>query len=309
MEKRLTRTDYLFAALTIFMLVSIVGAFFIGFTIGQNKTENRYKTFLTAQNELMEDTGSYSGQTLVSFYHNMYLPFKSFQDSWFQSMNALEANSENLDKTSSLKDLIHQANETYDLLAGKTIPDHSPLLKQAHAEFVASLKQFASGMKSFTSKTGTMSGSDLLTALNSDAKITDAKHAALQGQRNFYLSMVKWYQTFDTTVHASTADQNWSIDEWSRLPLLVKNQYIAEQMLAKGAYNPYLPQDLAVRIDDLIATGQTDKLGISSVLDAIQLLDGTQAVRNDDFIKLKNKHYYNELLPEIPFFYNELASR
>lgn len=309
MEKRLTRTDYLFAALTIFMLVCMVGAFFIGFTIGQNKTEDRYKALLAAQTELTDDTGSYTGQTLVSFYHNMYLPFKAFQDSWFQSINALESNSEDLNTSSSLKDLIHQANETYDLLAGKTIADHSPLLKQAHAEFATSLKQFANGLKPFASKTKTMSGADLASALNADSALNDAKHAALQGQRNFYLSMVKWYQTFDTTVQATTGEQNLSIEEWSKLPLLVKNQYIAERMLAQESYHAYLPQDLAVRIDDLIASGQADKLGIANVLDAIQLLDGTQAVRTDDFIKLKNKHYFNEHLPEIPFFANEYASR
>lgn len=44
MNKHLTRSDYLFALLFLFMLVCVVGAFFFGMVTGEKKATAKYES-------------------------------------------------------------------------------------------------------------------------------------------------------------------------------------------------------------------------------------------------------------------------
>jgi hypothetical protein len=113
--------------------------------------------------------------------------------------------------------------------------------------------------------------------------------------------MVLWYQTVDPGIQPASPDKNWTVGEWKNVPLLIKIQYAAERMLAERAFQPFQPEDLAARIDDLIASGQAAKLQLQDVPSIIRLLEDTDAVRSGDFRKA-NSRYGDEVLPDLPIF-------
>jgi len=302
MDKRLTRTDYAFAIMTIFMIVCVIGAFFVGFDMGAERTETRYQKMMAVETAPPEEPGAYAQQTLVSFYHNMYLPFREFQVAWFDAMEKIETSTDEATRTEEAKKLASLANDAHARFMNKSMPVNSPMLAEAQSLFTSSLESFAAGLQTMSGKAGNMTGPEFGGALQLDANIAAAKKAALQGQRNFYASMVKWYQTIDPQIQPTPPDKAWNVQDWSQAPLLVKNQYAAERMLADLTFRSYLPQDLTARIDDLIATGQASKLNLTDVPAVIQLLNGTEAVRSGDYFTKANNRYANDVLPDLPLF-------
>src|SRR5690606_27528017 len=88
MGKRLTISDYLFAFLFIFMFFCIIVAFFYGVDVGNKRAAEHYEQLLKAQTAepLPEELSSYHQQHLVSFYYNVYYPFRTFQSSWTNTL-------------------------------------------------------------------------------------------------------------------------------------------------------------------------------------------------------------------------------
>ncbi|MNP65777.1 hypothetical protein D3C76_1614020 [compost metagenome] len=70
-------------------------------------------------------------------------------------------------------------------------------------------------------------------------------------------------------------------------------------------YESYDPQDLTARIDDMIQSGNADSMNLTSIGTIINLLNRTDAVKENDFKKWKSKFYSQELLPQLPFFFDK----
>jgi hypothetical protein len=92
------------------------------------------------------------------------------------------------------------------------------------------------------------------------------------------------------------------LDGWRQMNLNLKNWYVSQKLLNGKNFVPYYPQDVTIRIDEFIASGQAKKLGAADVDQTLQLLLSTDAIRSGDFVKGKAKWYSNELLPQLPFF-------
>jgi hypothetical protein len=302
MNKRLTRTDYLFALMFIFMLVCILGAFFYGLQVGKQKSDQKYEKLLHADNAIIEEPGAYDQQVLVSFYHTIYLPFREFQNKWFDQLRQIETNNSTVDASAVLKELSKLSEEKYKDLQGKTAPNSSPLLQQAHQGYLKSLKLFTDALTSFQSKANSMPRAELLTQMNTNAFFQEAKNQALTAQKDYYESVVKWNQTMDYTLQPFDLNKTASLEEWKQMKLNVKNLYVTSLLMNQKAFVPYYPQDVTIRIDDFIASGQAAKLGANDVKQTFNLLLSTDAVRPGDFIKGKAKWYSSELLPLLPFF-------
>jgi hypothetical protein len=302
MDKRLTRTDYLFALMFIFMLVCILGAFFYGLQVGKQKSDAKYEKLLHVDQAVIEEPGAYDQQVLVSFYHTIYLPFREFQNKWFDQLNPIEANNSTVDASAVLKELSKLSAEKYKDLQGKTMPNSSPLLQQAHQSYLKSLKLFTDTLNSYQSKANSMPGSQLVADMNKDAFFLEAKNQALLAQKDYYESVVKWNQTMDYTLIPFDTAKTANLDEWKQMKLNIKNWYVSSLLLTGNAFQPYYPQDVTIRIDDFIASGQAQKLGANDVKQTLNLLLSTDAVRPGDFVKGKAKWYTNELLPQLPFF-------
>ncbi|TCZ81245.1 hypothetical protein E0485_02935 [Paenibacillus albiflavus] len=303
MEKRLTRTDYLFAILTIFMLVCVLGAFFIGYNIGSSRADDRYQSVIESYNTKMSTPETYSSQALVSFYHNMYLPYNKFQKAWFETINDIKADPESKKTSAKIRSLASYAEKTLDNLQAKvnSISPSNPLLQSANTEYIASLQSFITGLENLDKHAKSVTSNQLISLIDTSTQIQEAKQHAVKAQSDYYNSMVKWGQFTDATVKSIGADQPLSIDEWTKLSLLSKNEYIAARHYADVKFTAYMPQDLTYRIDEFIQSGQNDKLNLKQVTDIIALITSMDAVKPADFIENKTK-YTNQLLPDIPFF-------
>jgi hypothetical protein len=302
MNKRLTRTDYLFALMFIFMLVCILGAFFYGLEIGKQKSDQKYEKLMHADTVVVEEPGAYDQQVLVSFYHTIYLPFREFQNKWFEQLHQIETNSTTVDAAAVLKELSKLSNEKYKALQGKTLPNSSPLLQEAHQNYLKSLKLFTDALTSYQSKANTLRGTQLLEEMGKDAFFIEAKIQALTAQKNYFESVVKWNQTLDYNLKPADISKPASMDVWRQMNLNIKNWYVTQQLLNEKSFVPYYPQDVTIRIDDFIASGQANKLGAADVNQTLNLLLSTDAIRSGDFVKGKAKRYSSEQLPQLPFF-------
>src|SRR5690554_1914010 len=104
--KRLSRSDYIFSLIFIFMFVCVIGAFFYGLKLGKENTETKYEDMLKIEEEMPLELTAYHQQYLVSFYHTIYLPYRDYQKKWFEHMNSIEMRSNTVDPQSIFKELM-----------------------------------------------------------------------------------------------------------------------------------------------------------------------------------------------------------
>jgi hypothetical protein len=305
MEKRLTRTDYLFALLFIVMLVCVLGAFFFGFRAGQQQAETAYRKLLAPKTEAAKEPGAYEQQVLVSFYDTIYSPYREFEQKWFQTMSDIELHGTTADTAAWLKELGKAAAAQYDVLQGKSVPASSPLLVEAQQNYMKGLKMFGDALKDAAAKANSMKGTELVAGITSGANYTDACNYVLTAQKDYYDSIVKWNQSIDPNYKPVDVGKKLSVAEWSQLPLNSKNDYIAAMMLNQKWFKPFMPQDLTLRVDEFVASGQAKKLNMSDLQQTVELMIDTDAVRAGDFIRGKPKFYSGETLPQLPFFFEQ----
>ncbi|WP_028548701.1 hypothetical protein [Paenibacillus sp. UNC451MF] len=304
MEKRLTRTDYLFVLIFIFMLVLALGTFFFGVKLGQERSAAKYENHVSQQQEAAKVYSAYHQQYLVSYYHTIYQPYREFQSSWFDKLNELELN-RSADASLIIKGLSKLAKDKYDEITTKSMPDSSPLLQEGQQNYAKSLKLFNEALGNAQAKANSIPGAELLKVMDSDAYIIEAKKFALSAQQNYYDSIVKWQESVTPQFKHVDVSKPLAIQDWSTLPLNVKNDYIANLLASSKLYKPFTPQDLTIRVDEMIATGQAAKYNLNQIQPVIDVLLATDAVRTGDFIRNKSKWYPNETLPQLPFFINQ----
>jgi hypothetical protein len=68
-------------------------------------------------------------------------------------------------------------------------------------------------------------------------------------------------------------------------------------------YQPYYPQDIVAKVDQMINNGQASQLNMKSISQLVALLYSTDAIKTNEFIRNKNRMYSKETLPQLPFFY------
>ncbi len=304
MDKRLSRTDYMLSLLLIVMLVAIVGAFFYGIKIGQDKTAHKFAQMNEEQAEPKEPS-AYDQQVLVSFYHTIYLPFRQFQNKWFEQMNAIETRAQPADTKSLLKELGRIADESYDKMETTSIPASSPLLQGAGNDYMKSLKLFSEALRRFQGESTALGSGKIIEAIGKDAYFQEAQSFALSAQERYYDSIVQWNLTVDPRLgNMELLDKDdLALSKWSLLNFNQKNEFIAKLLKDHHYFKHFYPQDITLRTDDLIRNGQADKLGLNMIKRTMETLMDTDAVREGDFIKGKNKYYGDETIPQLPFFY------
>ncbi|HEX7057598.1 MAG TPA: hypothetical protein VF260_10460 [Bacilli bacterium] len=301
MEKRLTRSDYLFIFVFIFMLVAAVGAFFYGVQIGRHEMQTQYAKLHPGDDAVKKQPSAYEQQVLVSFYHTIYSPFREFQNKWSADMEAIAAPDATTDVKSLLKGLQRLANEKYSAIQHITLPQNSPLLLDAQTGYMKSLRLFASGADRLLEKQAD-DGIKWADAVRNDSYITEAKRFALHSQLQFYDAIVLWNETVDPTLTPVDAKSGLSLNLWEKLNLNEKNRYLAAWLSENMVFANFYPQDLAIDIDDMIAKGNAKKMRLSTVDDIAATLVNSAGVRAGDFNNGKAKYYRNERLPQLPFF-------
>jgi hypothetical protein len=302
LNKRLSRYDYLFALTFIFMLVLATGTFFFGLRMGQERATAKYEDLLFKKTEADNGYSAYHQQYLVSYYHTIYQPYREFHKKWFEKMNELEVN-RSANASAILKDLAQLSKDKYTELSSKSMPDSSPLLQDGLQNYLKSLKLFGEALSSLQGKANSVPSFELDTELNKDAFLTEAKKFSLTAQKNYYDSIIKWNLADNPQLKQVDVSKPLTIKDWSPLSLSMKNEYIANSILNGILFKLYTPQDYSSRIDEMITSGQAQKLNLANVQQVMDLLNATDAVRSGDFIRNKGRLYPNEILPQLPFFY------
>lgn len=305
MDKRLNRSDYFFSLIFVFLLVCVAGAFFFGVELGQNRTESKYNALMAKQEEAAKKPGAYDQQHLVSFYHTIYAPYREFTNRWFDKLKEIELQGDAADPSSVMKDLSKTASDKYDEISKAVTPETSPLLGESHQNLLKGLRLFSDTAKKFQSKANSMHPSVLLTEVDKDAFFLEAKKFALQGQQQYYTAIVKWNESVDTQVQGIglLAQPSFTLKDWSQMSLNVKNVVVSTILMNEKRYLPLYPQDMTVRIDEMITNGQAKKMNLNDIKAIADLLADTSAARKGDFIARKDKWYAGETKPQLPFFY------
>lgn len=305
MDKRL-RTDIGFTLMFLLMLIVGIGAFFYGVKIG---TERTLASMPSAQGapeaESPATLTAYQQQDLVSFYHTVFLPYREFQNQWFSNVDKWAVNP-SADLAASLKELSKEAGAKYEAIQSTYVSPASPLLQSAQTNYLRSLKLFSESFSAMAKNAGTMTPDELMEALETDAFFKDGRNYALTAQNNYFSAMLKWAATVSLNMPGDyQSPDDLAFAEWEKLPLIIKNKFVSDYLSEKGLFASYLPHDLAARIDEFIRSGQAEKMNQNTVISVADLLTGTNAVRNGDYLRAKAKLYPNETLPLLPFFISE----
>ncbi|MFD2611983.1 hypothetical protein [Paenibacillus gansuensis] len=301
MEKRLSRTEYLFSLFFILMLVGAVGAFFYGVQIGTQKAEAKYSGLLSPVSK-QPTAASYPQQQLVSFYHTIFSPYRVFQGKWFDHLDAMDRQQTSASPSSLLNELSRIADEEYRKAAKSSMPGSTPLLQEAQKNYLKSLKLFSQSAAKYKEKAEGLGTAAFIRQITADPYVQEAANFGLLAQAQYYEAILKWNAGGDSNLKLASMPGTEKIDlkQWSGLSLNSKNAYLANLLLEEKQYEPFDPQDLSVRIDQMLRNGTLQKLKLTNVREIALMLIETEAVRAGDYLKNRDKYYANEKLPLIP---------
>lgn len=302
MKTQNSRTQMLYTLGFLFFLICVFAAFFTGVKVGADKTEAKYQQLQGASAPQEPDTeSSYQQQDLVTFYHNVFMPYREFKRSWNTEVDKLSRSTSGREYAAVLKNLGILADKQYKKVNQDSIFGNSPLLKQSQLNILKSLTLFSQASSKITPGT---SGAETAKLLKNDPFTVNAVKFGLQAQKGFYDSMLKWGAKNNSRIPAYTNEhQNLSFIRWKKMPLLLKNATISDMMLNRKIYAGYDPQDLTAKIDDMIYSGTASSLKLTDIQSCLNLLVSTGAVQEQDFIKWREEYYPKELIPQLPFFF------
>ncbi|WP_438351302.1 hypothetical protein ACP8HI_12010 [Paenibacillus sp. FA6] len=304
MKKGSSRIE-LYCSLTfIFVLILISAAFLSGVKLGANKIESKYEQQKLAPSS-PEFSDSYQQQDLVTFYHTVFLPYREFKSEWVLQIDKISRTEDATKINEILKQLRTLADEKYSAIIKTTMYSSSPLLQEAQTDFLKSIRLFGNAADSTSLSSSIHNGEVLMKQLKQDTLYKNGVNYGLLGQKRYYNSMIKWSIKVDSTLSKEyDFTQNPSFSLWESYPLIVKNAAVSSILLNKSLYVAYDPQDMTARIDHMIQSGNADSMKLTSVESIINLLNNTDAVKENDFKKWKVKYYSQELLPQLSFFYD-----
>jgi len=302
MEKRLNRSDLMFSLAFLLMLIIAIGAFFYGVKVGTDRTEARLASAKAPEATATAEPSAYQQQDLVSFYHTVFLSYREFQSDWFAAQNKWLSDPA-ADRSASMKELAKTAKRKYDAIKGVYVAQISPELKNAQTDYLKSLKLFDESFSALASTANEGSAQSVLDKLNGNSFYKEGLNHALNAQKEYYASMLKWAESVNMDVQGDyTSPDVLPIGKWTNLPLIVKIKVASDFMSEQAALTDYLPHDLAAKVDQFIQSGQADKRKIKSFNAVAELLTSTEAVGSGYFNEVKTRFYENEQLPQLPFF-------
>ncbi|ETT44130.1 MULTISPECIES: hypothetical protein [unclassified Paenibacillus] len=300
MNSRTSRTQMMYTLGFLFFLISAFASFFTGVKVGADKTEAKYSQ-LKDHPSAQEFSGSYQQQDLVTFYHNVFLPYREFKRNWNEQLDGLARSTDARQNAATLKNLSILADKQYDKVTQDSLFTNSPMLYESQLNILKSLTLFSQASGKVTAGA---SGAEAAKVLRSDNFTTSAVRFGLLAQKNFYDSMLKWGSKTHSSIPQQSGElKTISFIQWKKMPLLLKNASIADMMLNRGIYAGYDPQDITAKIDDMIYSGTASSLKLNNIQSSVTLLISTGAVQEQDFIKWREQYYGKEIMPQLPFFY------
>lgn len=301
MNNKSSKSALYFSLTFIFVLILTLAAFFFGVQVGTDRMNAKYD-YLKISSAAPEFSDSYQQQDLVTFYHTVFLPYREFKSEWVAQTEAIIRNDDPSKNKKLLKALNNLADEKYNEVMKDTMYASSPLLQDAQMNFLKSLRLFGDSSSNLPSP-NQKSGEQMIKELRQQTFYKNATKYGLLAQKNYYAAMLKWGAKINPNIPQQYAyKKQLSLKEWDEYPLIVKNAAVSSILLNNSMYAAYDPQDMTAKIDYMLNSGSAQSLKLTSVQSVINLLNRTDAVKQNDFIKKINL-YNKELLPQLPFFY------
>lgn len=141
MSKRKSRNQMLYTLVFCFSSLRL-RRIFTGVKVGADKTEAKYDN-PSSMNGLVEFTGSYQQQDLVTFYHNVFLPYREFKRNWNIQVDKLARSTDARMNAAVMKNLSILADQQYERVNQDSIFTNSPLLHQSQVNVLKSLTLFS----------------------------------------------------------------------------------------------------------------------------------------------------------------------
>ncbi|WP_068781768.1 hypothetical protein [Paenibacillus sp. GM2] len=304
-----SRGEMLFTMGFLFTLIAAFGTFFLGLQIGVSKTEAKYAS-IANYDYVLESDGSYQQQDLVTFYFTVFQPYQNFKNNYVSTMDRYHRGAHgdgDAISSQTLKQLRKSAQDQYKEVASYQVSSNSPLLLEAQADILKSLRLFDENIDRSVKQTSVITLAKLSDRPEAnDEFLESAVNFGLQAQNKFYASILKWSSKYDKSIPDSfNFNTNATIKEWKTYSFAIKNKAVADIMLKDKMYVNYLPQDMTAKIDQMITSGKASSLNLNSVQSVVKILTETEAIQENEFLKWKPAFYKSESLPELPFFFED----
>ena len=303
MSNRLTKYDFFIVFMIILSFACLIGGFFIGANYARSKAEAEFNQYIAEVSKYEKESSllNYAHTDFVSYYHQVYLPFKEFRHLYLSQIEAgihsgeysnLAANASSLRKeTEKIKKEIEQAQ----------IPHTSPLLQSSQKELVRSLISFEQGLDKLSQLARDNVG-QVAAFLHDSEEFAAGKRHWLKGQTQFYEALLFWESFFVTEEKPQLIDNpsQYTLNQWVHLGFHQKNELIAKLLEELETVTLYNPEDVTVYIDSL---AQHHHDGNQRVAEALKFLHASNSIREGNFIE-KIKDYTSVELPMILLFSN-----
>ncbi|MGN7357402.1 hypothetical protein ACTHPF_08535 [Paenibacillus sp. SAF-054] len=299
MNKRPSRFELYSSLLLILALAAIAAAFLSGVRVGAGRMEEKY-TYLKLSSAAPDFSDSYQQQDLVTFYHTVFLPYREFKTEWAQLTGSLVV--PGTEQSGVFKQLSKLADTKYDEVLQTSVFDASPLLEQSQYNTLKSLRLFSKAAD--RAAAGDSRPDFAISMLEKDEFYKNAAKYGLLAQKQYYSSMLRWGAKVSPNIPKQyVVPASLQLDTWTSYPLMVKNEAVASTMLSSSFFSAADPQDITACIDSWIITGKAKAHKLTTLQQAVSYLRQKEIVQPAAFIKLKKQYGTNELLPQLPFFF------
>lgn len=213
MNSRTSRTQMMYTLGFLFFLISAFASFFTGVKVGADKTEAKYSQ-LNGHPSAQEFSGSYQQQDLVTFYHNVFLPYREFKRNWNVQVDGLARSTDARQNAATLKNLSILADKQYDKVTQDSLFTNSPMLYESQLNILKSLTLFSQASGKVTANA---SGAEAAKLLRSDNFTSSAVRFGLLAQKNFYDSMLKWGSKTNASIPQQSGElKTLSFIQWKK---------------------------------------------------------------------------------------------
>lgn len=273
------------------LLLSIsffIAGFFLGANIGKTKAEEEFSRYLTENDEQEEETGalSYSHTDFVTYYYDVYLPFKEFRKEYLNYYHQVQRSEQNVDKLALTVD-IHEATKTIKTdLSNATMKNTSPLLQDSNREYLSAVRTIESGLNQLLA-TENLRAEQISQLIDELDEFKQGQKHWLHGQTLFYEAVVLWESFFVTKDTPSLIDAplHYTMSQWKELRFHQKNELISKVLESKGVLSFFNPEDVLIYLDSLSTNHSNQNNQVHKVSDAIEFLIASGSIRHGEFIE------------------------
>jgi hypothetical protein len=302
MSNRLTKTDFIVVYMILFSISFFIVGFFLGANIGKSKIEEEFAKYLDQNDEMENDDSNalkYSHTDFVTYYYDVYLPFKEFRKSYLTFYH--QVSTQNQDQLAATAEMSKTLKQIKNKLSEVSVPDSSPLLQQSYQEYLSALLAFEAGLQKLAS-TEDEGAKDVQKLIEELDEFKKGQIHWLQGQSLFYESVILWESLYVTKEAPVLLEKpvHSTLNQWKDLSFHKKNELIAKSLEEKEILGYFNPEDVLVYLETLAAHDDQSHQQ-QNVSEAIEFLVASGSIRAGEFVERIDR-FETVSSPTIPLY-------